>query len=496
MLVYPPLHPGESIEARLLETGDFLFTMFVAGPDSRPMRVFTVRIGGSAGWGGLGNQEVVYLDRHASISAKEAELIVDAITTNIMPGSAGQFGFLSSYNFITPDGWDSLCMIPPNGARPDGIPSFNCLVETDWYPQNTEFRFPLERGESISFTHDTPLGQVLFVPRVTLRLFDLAPGTNTLPAPRTPHAAESVAAPALEVGVVSAGLRGGLGRHPTHENRRAWLPQQTRFCPVVEDVHRFGALLYPPLAPTESAQVVMRDRGEMLITFYVADELGQRLPAFTARIGAGEPGDIDGAAITLTEHSGAYDEASARTLLTALFAGANAPPGVIGIRSAYLFVTPDGVDTVVTSLFNDIVRPLVTPLTTRVQTDGESQVLACWYVLKPGLTFSIVGDAPIGQAFFLPREEILSRDASPVEEQQFVETQEQYWAERATKAKTTGYGATFTYHYRDHQKARRDGSADALPSMQDEARTPPKREEPDAVKGNRPRQRNRRGPLD
>jgi len=45
-------------------------------------------------------------------------------------------------------------------------------VETDWYVHDSEFRYVLQPGETISATHSLPVGQVLFVPReeVTLRV--------------------------------------------------------------------------------------------------------------------------------------------------------------------------------------------------------------------------------------------------------------------------------------------------------------------------------------
>jgi hypothetical protein len=90
------------------------------------------------------------------------------------------------------------------------------------------------------------------------------------------------------------------------------------------------------------------------------------------------------------------------------------------------------------------------------------------YSLGAGQVFSAAGGGPIGQVFFVPREEVRIMDASPSETQRFVDTQRSYWAERATKEKTTNYGATFTYHHRDHQKARRAGEPDALGLLQDQ----------------------------
>jgi hypothetical protein len=45
-------------------------------------------------------------------------------------------------------------------------------VETDWYVHETEFRYVLQPGETISASHSLPIGQVLFVPREEIILRD------------------------------------------------------------------------------------------------------------------------------------------------------------------------------------------------------------------------------------------------------------------------------------------------------------------------------------
>jgi hypothetical protein len=44
-------------------------------------------------------------------------------------------------------------------------------VETDWHVHDSEFRYVLQPGETISASHSMPIGQVMFVPRedVTFR---------------------------------------------------------------------------------------------------------------------------------------------------------------------------------------------------------------------------------------------------------------------------------------------------------------------------------------
>jgi hypothetical protein len=45
-------------------------------------------------------------------------------------------------------------------------------VETDWYVHDTEFRYVLLPGESISASHNLPIGQAFFVPREKITLRD------------------------------------------------------------------------------------------------------------------------------------------------------------------------------------------------------------------------------------------------------------------------------------------------------------------------------------
>lgn len=185
---------------RLLDDGSFLFTLFANAaadpppsvpilatgatrspsasrssraerPQAAPVPIFRQRISGSAGWGGIGNNSVRIHPR-ADLDETVVHDLMGAMTTNIMPGTPGQFGFLGAYNFLTPEGWNTLCVGALNDPRPEGLPALNCLIETDWYPQSTEFRYAFKRGESLTWTRDTPLGHVIFVPRESVTLVE------------------------------------------------------------------------------------------------------------------------------------------------------------------------------------------------------------------------------------------------------------------------------------------------------------------------------------
>jgi hypothetical protein len=45
-------------------------------------------------------------------------------------------------------------------------------VETDWYVHDSEFRYVLQPGETISASHSMPIGQVIFVPREEITFRD------------------------------------------------------------------------------------------------------------------------------------------------------------------------------------------------------------------------------------------------------------------------------------------------------------------------------------
>ncbi|HJM88840.1 MAG TPA: hypothetical protein QF624_04330 [Dehalococcoidia bacterium] len=169
-LVYPMLHENERVEVEIGDNGALLFTLFATSPAGETTPVLRMSLGGSAGWGGLGQNELLYLNERAGLDGDSAIHLVDALTTNVMPGTAAQIGFLGSYNFLTPEGWSTICM--PSVNNPPVIPVMSCMIETDWYPQNTEFRSLLKRGETLHIRPDVPLGQVMFLPREAVELVE------------------------------------------------------------------------------------------------------------------------------------------------------------------------------------------------------------------------------------------------------------------------------------------------------------------------------------
>src|SRR5204862_1293961 len=88
------------------------------------------------------------------------------------------------------------------------------------------------------------------------------------------------------------------------------------------------------------------------------------------------------------------------------------PPGAIALRGATNFQTPAGWDTVYTPVFNMIERPIAPMLVVRIETDWYAHETEFRYVLQPGEGITASHSMPVGQVFFVPREDVTFRDCS------------------------------------------------------------------------------------
>jgi hypothetical protein len=262
----------------------------------------------------------------------------------------------------------------------------------------------------------------------------------------------------MQVTVLENQRRPGVGKAPAAENRRAWLPQQARFCPVLEDASRTGFLVYPPLDQRESLQVRYLEQNVFRFAFFVQDQgrMSRRVFVVDVQPSAGT-GGIDAQDVRFIDPAAKLDDDAVLTLVDALVTNLNAPPGGVGLRGAHDFVTPEGWDTIYTGMLNEQQRPHVPTLTARVETDWYAQNTEFRYVMQPGDVLSASGHAPVGQVFFVPREDVELTPGAAADVERFREAQRAYWEERGTKEHITNFGALYTYHYRDQQKARRGG---------------------------------------
>jgi hypothetical protein len=129
------------------------------------------------------------------------------------------------------------------------------------------------------------------------------------------------------------------------------------------------------------------------------------------------------------------------------------PAGAISLRGAWNFKTPPGWDTVYTPVFNMIERPVAPMLVVRVETDWYTHETEFRYVLQPGEGISGSHSMPIGQVFFVPREEITLRDCTPDEVEILKRSAEEFFREKTAFKVNTPYGMTYSPHYLRQSRA-------------------------------------------
>jgi hypothetical protein len=263
----------------------------------------------------------------------------------------------------------------------------------------------------------------------------------------------------VQVTILPNQRRPEMGKFPARENRRAWLPQQARFCPVLEDGSRLGFLVYPPLDDRETCQIRYMPNSTYRFSMFVNDDNGVSHQAFVVDLQpAAGGGGADLQEVVFLEPSADIDESTALGLVDALTTNVNGSPGGVGLRGAHDFVTPEGWDTIYTGVLNEQQRPNIPVLTARIETDWYPQPTEFRYALQPGDVISTAGSVPIGQVLFVPREPIELVAGGEQDQERFSGAQREYWEERHTKEQSTNFGAVHSYHYRDVQKERRTAS--------------------------------------
>ena len=131
------------------------------------------------------------------------------------------------------------------------------------------------------------------------------------------------------------------------------------------------------------------------------------------------------------------------------------PPGAIALRGATNFQTPSGWDTVYTPIFNMIERPVAPMLVVRVETDWYAHESEFRYVLQAGEGITLVHSIPIGQVFFVPREQINLRACTSEELKAIEESREEFSRQKAAASQKTSYGLTYSPHYLRQSRAQK-----------------------------------------
>jgi hypothetical protein len=267
----------------------------------------------------------------------------------------------------------------------------------------------------------------------------------------------------MEVRLFPNPMRPGVGLKPRREGQRPLLPQHARHCPVLEAGSSLGFMVYAALEPKESFYVEYEGDGHYKFVYYLLTQKGEQTPIFAVSMTMSIGGiglikqDVQFMGAPMISKEAALQVA--RVFLAPENMGT--PPGAVALRAATNFQTAPGWDTVFTPIFNMIERPQAPMMVVRVETDWFAHDTEFRYVLQAGESMTISHSIPIGQVFFVPREEITMRDCTPEELEAIKESQRHFLQHKAQVSQQTSYGLTFSPYYLRQSREQKDKDAQA-----------------------------------
>ena len=246
---------------------------------------------------------------------------------------------------------------------------------------------------------------------------------------------------------------------PRRESQRPLLPQHARHCPVLEAGSALGFLVYPPLEQNESFHIEYQGDGRYQF-IYCLSSSGRWDPVFSVVLSLplGSIGMMKEEVSFMTRKPLMSRDAAlgiARAMIVPEDLGT--PPGAIALRGATNFQTATGWDTVYTPIFNMIERPIAPMLIVRVETDWYAHETEFRYVLQPGEGIPGAHNMPIGQVFFVPREEINLRDCTADEMAAIRKSKEEFFHEKETQKIMTPHGLQYSPHYIRQSRSQKPG---------------------------------------
>jgi hypothetical protein len=262
----------------------------------------------------------------------------------------------------------------------------------------------------------------------------------------------------MEVRLFSNSLRPGVGWKPRRDSQRPLLPQHARHCPVLEAGSALGFLVYPALHENESFHIEFQ--GEGRYQFIYALNNGGRwegIFSITLVLPIGSIGMMKEELNFMTKKPPVTREAALgimRSLIVPEDMGT--PPGAIALRGATNFQTPPGWDTVYSPVFNMIERPIAPMLVVRVETDWYAHESEFRYVLQPGEGIPGAQNMPIGQVFFVPREEVSMRDCTEEELAAIRKSKEEFFTQKEAHKIATSTGLQYSPHYLRESRSQKE----------------------------------------
>lgn len=255
--------------------------------------------------------------------------------------------------------------------------------------------------------------------------------------------------------------RPGVGLKPRQEGQRPLLPQHARHCPVLEAGSALGHLVYPPLEEHEAFYVEYRGDGRYEFKYFMREPSGNWGPIFsvTWTMPMGSIGMMREEVAFARPDPGVSEQGALRMARTFVVPeDFGTPPGAITLRGAWGFKTPEGWDTVYVPVLNMVDRPIAPMLVVRVETDWYAHQTEFRYVLQPGEGLPGSHSLPIGQAFFVPREEVELVECTSAEVEEIREARAEFAEAKAKHKTTTRFGLEFSPHYARESRRRREGA--------------------------------------
>lgn len=254
----------------------------------------------------------------------------------------------------------------------------------------------------------------------------------------------------MEVSIFPNPRRPGIGLKPRREAQRPLLPQHARHCPVLEAGNALGFMCYPSLGENELFQIGYEGEGCYQLVYSVNPAGHKWEPIFTVTYQL-PVGGIGATKHDVAMHIPKSPESVELSLLMArMFVAVDdlgTPPGGVTLRGAWNFQTPPGWDTVYTSVFNILERPVAPVMVIRVETDWYVHDTEFRYVLQPGETISASHNLPVGQVLFVPRQEITLREGTEEEIAARTQSNTAFFREKAASKVKTPYGLEYSPHY-------------------------------------------------
>jgi hypothetical protein len=259
----------------------------------------------------------------------------------------------------------------------------------------------------------------------------------------------------MEVRYYPNSRRPGVGLPPRREGTRPLLPQHARHCPVLEAGSALGLMVHPPLEPRESLYLEYEGEGRYKLVYYLQTQDGKPAPLFqvTLSLSVGGVGMVKEEVTFVGVPMLTREAALAMTRVFICPEDMGTPPGAVALRAATNFQTPPGWDTVYTPIFNMIERPMAPMLVVRVETDWYTHETEFRYVLQAGEGITVSHGMPIGQVFFVPREEITLRACTTAEVKALEEARHEFNRQKAAAVQKTSYGLTYSPHYLRQSRA-------------------------------------------